>query len=50
MGIQGGYDLSVDYPHLGNAMLVCVTEMNTKEDIDQFVQALRTIWEGRSDL
>jgi glycine dehydrogenase subunit 1 len=50
MGIQGGYDLTTDYPHLGNAMLLCVTEMNTKEDIDQLVQALRTIWEGRSDL
>ncbi len=38
--IVGGYDLSKDYPHLGNAMLVAVTEMNTKEQIDGFVAAL----------
>ncbi len=38
--IIGGYDLSKDYPHLGNAMLVAVTEMNTKEQIDAFVEAL----------
>ncbi|GIV95596.1 MAG: putative glycine dehydrogenase (decarboxylating) subunit 1 [Herpetosiphonaceae bacterium] len=40
-GFIGGYDLSVHYPHLGNAMLVCVTEMNTRADIDAFVEALR---------
>jgi len=39
-GIVGGYDLSRDYPHLGNAMLVAVTEMNTKEQIDALVEAL----------
>ncbi len=40
-GILGGYDLSKDYPHLGNAMLVAVTEMNTKEQIDALAKALR---------
>lgn len=40
-GIIGGYDLSREYPHLGNAMLVAVTEMNTREQIDAFVEALR---------
>lgn len=39
--IIGGYDLKQDYPHLGDAMLVCVTEMNTKEDIDRLVAALK---------
>jgi len=39
-GIIGGYDLSRDYPHLGNAMLVAVTEMNTREQIDALVRAL----------
>ncbi len=39
-GIQGGYDLSADYPALGDAMLLCVTELNTKEDIDQLVSIL----------
>jgi glycine dehydrogenase subunit 1 len=38
--IIGGYDLSRDYPHLGHAMLVAVTEMNTREQIDAFVNAL----------
>ncbi len=40
-GIIGGYDLSREYPQLGDAMLVCVTEMNTRADIDKLVAALR---------
>ncbi len=39
-GIIGGYDLSQDYPHLGHAMLLCVTEMNTRQEIDDLVTAL----------
>lgn len=39
-GIIGGYDLGKDYPHLANTMLVCVTEMNTREEIDLLVEAL----------
>lgn len=39
-GIIGGYDLSHDYPQLQNTMLVCVTEMNTREEIDELVEAL----------
>lgn len=38
--IIGGYDLVWDYPHLENAMLVAVTEMNSREEIDDFVAAL----------
>jgi glycine dehydrogenase subunit 1 len=38
--IVGGYDLSHDYPALSNAMLVCVTEMASKEEIDTLVGAL----------
>ncbi len=41
--VVGGYDVSRDYPHLGSAMLVCVTEMNTKADIDMLVGALRAM-------
>jgi glycine dehydrogenase subunit 1 len=41
--IIGGYDLSNAYPHLKNAMLLAVTEMNTREQIDAFVSALRAI-------
>ncbi len=39
-GIIGGYDLQPAYPHLGNAMLLAVTEMNNKADIDALVAAL----------
>ncbi|OGO47996.1 MAG: glycine dehydrogenase (aminomethyl-transferring) [Chloroflexi bacterium RBG_16_63_12] len=39
-GIIGGYDLGQDYPHLQDHMLVCVTEMNGKDEIDDFVDAL----------
>jgi glycine dehydrogenase subunit 1 len=42
-GIIGGYDLARDYPYLGNAMLLCVTEMNSKADIDALVDALKSI-------
>jgi glycine dehydrogenase subunit 1 len=39
--IVGGYDLAQDEPELGNAMLLAVTEMNSKADIDRLVAALR---------
>jgi glycine dehydrogenase subunit 1 len=39
--IVGGYDLSAEEPQLGNAMLLAVTEMNSRADIDRLVAALR---------
>ncbi|HEX2620129.1 MAG TPA: hypothetical protein VHL11_08280, partial [Phototrophicaceae bacterium] len=39
-GIIGGYDLGKDYPHLKNHMLVCVTEVNRKDEIDALVEEL----------
>jgi glycine dehydrogenase subunit 1 len=39
-GILGGYDLQQDYPHAQNEMLICVTEMNTREQIERLVAAL----------
>ena len=39
--IVGGYDLSGDYPHLGNTMLVAVTEMNSREEIDALIEGLQ---------
>jgi glycine dehydrogenase subunit 1 len=39
-GIVGGYDLGRDYPHLNDHMLLCVTEMNPREEIDALVKAL----------
>ncbi|GAF63784.1 glycine dehydrogenase subunit 1 [Bacillus sp. TS-2] len=37
-GFIGGYDLSQYYPELENCMLVAVTEIRSKEEIDQFVE------------
>lgn len=42
-GILGGYDLEKDYPHAKNQMLVCVTEMNSRQQIEMLVQALKDI-------
>lgn len=39
-GIIPGYDLGADYPELAGRMLLCVTEMNTKAQIDDLVAAL----------
>ncbi len=39
-GIVGGYDLAGEYPHLQNHMLLCVTEVVSREEIDALVDAL----------
>jgi glycine dehydrogenase subunit 1 len=39
-GIVGGFDLSNDYPELGNALLVCATETRTPADIQAYADAL----------
>lgn len=39
-GILGGVDLSVDYPDLGQALLVCATETKTSADIARYASAL----------
>ena len=41
--IIAGYDLAQDYPELKNHLLVAVTEMNTVEDIDTFIEALAEV-------
>jgi glycine dehydrogenase subunit 1 len=41
--ILGGYDLSRDFPGLTNHMLVAVTEMNPKEEIDFLVETLEEV-------
>ncbi len=39
-GIVAGFDLSNDYPELGNALLVCATETRTPADIKTYADAL----------
>jgi glycine dehydrogenase subunit 1 len=39
-GIIGGYDLGQDYPHRPDTMLLAFTELNSREDIDELVEAL----------
>jgi glyoxylase-like metal-dependent hydrolase (beta-lactamase superfamily II) len=46
LGIVGGYDLSKDYPELGDAMLFCVTETRTREEIETLAAALEEIVGG----
>lgn len=42
-GLIGGYDLGADYPELKDHMLVCVTEMNSRDDIEALADALAEI-------
>ncbi len=41
--ILGGYELGQDYPGMENVMLVAVTEMNSREDIDLLVDVLSEV-------
>jgi len=39
--VLGGYDLSREYPEMGEAILVCATETKTPEDIEHYAASLR---------
>ena len=41
--VLGGYDLSRDYPELGNALLVCATETRTAQEMDEYAAKLGRI-------
>ncbi len=41
--VLGGFDLAVDYPELGNALLVCATETKTADDLERYRAALSGI-------
>jgi glycine dehydrogenase subunit 1 len=42
-GFLGGYDLEQDYPELKNDMLLAVTEVNTKDEIDALAEVLEEV-------
>jgi glycine dehydrogenase subunit 1 len=44
--IQGGKDVSKEFPELGQIALYCVTEIHSKEDIDHLAEALEEILGG----
>jgi glycine dehydrogenase subunit 1 len=39
-GIQGGFDLTFEYPMLGNSLLICTTETKSEQDLEIFAQQL----------
>jgi len=43
LGVLGGYDLSANYPELGNSLLVCATEVRTSAEIDNYVAAMKAV-------
>ena len=47
--VLGGYDLSADYPELGNAILICATETKDEADIERYAQHLERILSRRKD-
>ncbi len=44
--IHGGKDLSKEFPELGQTALCCITEIHSKEEIEQLAKALEEILEG----
>jgi glycine dehydrogenase subunit 1 len=47
-GILGGYSLGQDYPELGDALLVCATELRTNEDLTLYRDARARIIAAQS--
>jgi glycine dehydrogenase subunit 1 len=45
--VLGGYDLAVDYPELGDAVLVCATELRTLAEMDDYAAKLERVIETR---
>ena len=41
--IFGGFDLSEEFPQLGNALLVCATETKTEADLQAYASALSEV-------
>jgi glycine dehydrogenase subunit 1 len=47
-GIIGGYDLGRDYPDFEDAILLCATELNRREEMDRLVDIFARVAGGRS--
>ena len=47
-GIIGGHDLGNDYPELGEAILVCTTEMRSEQDIQAYADAMQQVMAASS--
>jgi len=45
-GILGGYDVQQDYPQLKNTMLIAVTEMNSRDEIELLAEVLTEVAHG----
>ena len=43
LGIQGGKDITKEFPELGRSALYCVTEVHTKDQIDRLCGALKSV-------
>lgn len=43
LAILGGFDLSADYPELGDALLICATETKTPADLRHYRDALAAV-------
>lgn len=46
--ILGGFDLTQSYPELGQAILICATEMRGDEDIQMYVTAMSEVMDNLS--
>jgi glycine dehydrogenase subunit 1 len=46
-GIHGGRDISKEFPELAQTALYCVTEIDSKDEIDRLAKALAEILAGR---
>ena len=44
-GIHGGKVLK-EFPELGEAALICTTEVHSKSDLDKFIEAAKKVMEG----
>ncbi len=47
--VLGGYDLGAAYPELGEALLVCATEVRTEREIEAYAQKLARVIAARGE-